>query len=71
MFLTAEQSLQPMDFPVLKLFLLVLVLISGPYKFLGSFYTNALSHIHFANIFSLRVALHLVCCFIGWAEHLV
>lgn len=52
MFLTAEPFLQPMDFPVLELFLLVLVLISGLYKFLGSFYINSLSHIHFANIFS-------------------
>lgn len=37
MFLTAEPSPQPMDFPILKVFLLVLVLISGLYKFLGSF----------------------------------
>lgn len=49
----AEPSPQPMDFPVLKVFLLVLVLISGLYKFLGPFYINSLSRIHFANIFSL------------------
>lgn len=53
MFLTAEPSPQPMDFPILKVFLLVLVLISGLYKSLGSFYINSLLRIHFANIFSL------------------
>lgn len=52
MFLTAEPSPQPMDFPILKVFLLVLVLISGLYKFLGSFILIPYC-VYTANIFSL------------------
>jgi hypothetical protein len=51
-FSTAEPCLQPVDFPVLKLFSLVLVLVGGLYRFLASFYDNSLLHIQWANIFS-------------------